>query len=367
MRFELAVILPTLNEAGNIRPLIERLDVVLRNVIWEAIFVDDDSTDGTVDILEQLAAERSNLRLLRRIGRRGLSSACVEGMLATNARFIAVIDADMQHDESLLPKMLEVLKARDLDIVIGTRYAEEASVSDFPKSRQRISQLGTKASRLVVKAPLSDPLSGFFMLRCELLNEVVHSLSGQGFKILMDIFASAKRPLKFEEFPFVFRQRFSGSSKLDTLVSVEFAILIGDKLFGRFVPVRFVMFVLVGLFGAGVHLSALGMFFRVLDFRFYYAQAAATIIAMTTNFYFNNKFTYRDQRLQGLEFIRGLVSFYAICAVGALLNLQVAEFLYDLTVPWLLAGFLGAVVSSVWNYGVSSTFTWKRVWAPRSD
>lgn len=360
MSVELGLVIPTLNEAGNIRPLIERLDAVLRNVSWEAIFVDDDSTNGTVDILDQLVVERSNVRFVRRIGRRGLSSACVEGMLATNAPFLAVMDADLQHDETLLPKMLEALKARDLDIVVGSRYVRGGGIGDFPQSRERISRLGTKISRLVVKAPLSDPLSGFFMLRRELLDEVVHSLSLQGFKILMDIFASANRPLKFEEFPFVFQQRISGSSKLDTLVSLEFAILIGEKLFGRFIPVRFVMFILVGLSGVAVHLLALAVFFRVLDVRFYYAQAAATIIAMTTNFYFNNEFTYRDQRLRGLKIIRGLLSFYAICAIGALANFQIAEFLYDLTVPWLLAGFLGAIVGSVWNYGVSSTFTWIR-------
>ena len=358
MPFELAVIIPTLNEAGNIKPLLERLEHALQGIDWEVIFIDDDSIDGTVDIIRQIAHEHLNVRCLHRIGRRGLSSACIEGMLATSAPYLAVMDADLQHDEHLLPRMLEAVKTRHLDVLVASRFMPGGSIGAFSAARERLSWLGVLVSRLITKTHLTDPLSGFFMLRQEVLDEVAHSLSGQGFKILLDILASANRPLTCDEIPLHFQQRFSGESKLDALVILEFVILIVDKLFGKIIPVRFILFVLVGTLGLFVHLALLGLFYQVIEMPFYGSQALATLTAMTVNFYCNNKFTYRDRQLKGREYFRGLLSFYIACAIGAVMNLQLAKFLLDLDTPWPLAGFLGVLVGSVWNYGITSTFTW---------
>ncbi|MBW8725460.1 MAG: glycosyltransferase family 2 protein [Inquilinus limosus] len=360
MRYELAVVVPTLNEVGNVGRLVELLDAALAGIAWEVIFVDDDSTDGTAEAVYRIAESRDNVRCLKRIGRRGLSSASVEGMMATGAPYLAVMDADLQHDETLLPKMLARLKADKLDIVVASRFLPGSDLGTFSEKRERLSGLGIRLARMVVPKELTDPLSGFFMLRRPLIEEVADRLNGQGFKILLDIFASAGRPLRFAELPFVFRSRLSGESKLDFAVSLEFLMLIFDKVLGGTIPARFILFVMVGLSGVAVQLALVGLFLHGFNWDFYWAQAVAIVAAMTSNFALNNRITYRDKQLRGRDFLRGLLSFYAACAIGAVISLQVAEFLFEQHLPWALASFLGAALSSVWNFGVTSTFTWSK-------
>lgn len=356
---ELTVVVGTLNEAANVRPLVERLDRALRGIDWEVVFVDDDSPDGTAEVARELAASDPRVRVLQRIGRRGLSSACIEGMLASAAPCVAVMDADLQHDETLLPAMLARLRAEDLDLVIGSRYVEGGSTGAFAEGRRRLSGAGTWLGRLVVPPGVRDPLSGFFMLRRAFLREIVHDLSGTGFKILLDLLGSARRPVRFAELPYRLGERLHGESKLDTLVSLEYLLLLAEKLVGDVVPVRFVLFVLVGLGGVGVHLAVLWVAFRVVGAAFYPSQVTATVVAMTGNFFLNNATTYRDRRLRGGALWRGLLFFYLACAVGALASFQLAERLYQLGLHWLLAGLLGAVVGAVWNYGITSVTTWR--------
>lgn len=356
---ELTIVIPTYNEYDNIRPLLEALDKSLRTNTWEVIFVDDDSSDGTADLVRQIATTDRRVRCLQRIGRRGLSSACIEGILASAAPYVAVMDADLQHDETLLPEMLRSLKQGHA-IVVGSRYMVGGGLGNWKISRRKISQFATSLSRLIVKAELSDPMSGFFMLRRDFFQNTVHSLSGKGFKILLDIFASAPQPIRFKELPYHFRTRHTGESKLNMLTIAEYFLLILDKLIGRYIPVRFTMFVTVGALGALVHVTILGLFLKIWTFSFLISQAVAIGLAMTMNYLFNNLFTYQDRRLHGWQALKGLGSFYLVCAVGAFANLQIASFLFDLAVPWWLAGLLGAVVGSVWNYTVTSWLTWSR-------
>jgi len=358
---ELAVIIPTLNEYGNVVPMIERLERVLEGIAWEAIFVDDDSIDRTRDAIHAIARRDPRIRSLHRIGRRGLASACIEGALASSAPYIAVIDADMQHDESLLPEMLRILKSEPLDIVIGSRYAEGGGMGELSAGRVRISGLATRLGRRILRAEIADPMSGFFMVRRDAFDQAVRKLSGIGFKILMDLFASSPQPLRFKELAYEFRSRSYGSSKLDSLVVWEYVMLVGDKLVGHIIPVRFLSFALVGGIGLIVHLAILGGSLRLLGFSFEMSQAAATLIAMICNFSLNNVLTYRDLRLRGWDFLRGLISFFLVCAAGAVANVGVATVLFDqLAPPWWAAGAAGAVVGAVWNYAVSGVFTWRR-------
>jgi dolichol-phosphate mannosyltransferase len=357
---ELAVIVPTLNERDNIQPLLGRLGDVLAGIDWEAVFVDDDSQDGTAELLLRLQDTMPRVRVIRRFGRRGLSSACVEGMLATAAPFLAVIDADLQHDETVLPRMLEALRQDELDIVVGTRFAAGGGVGTFSRPRLLLSRFGRLLSRMVSRADLSDPMSGFFVLRRAFFDETVRRLSGQGFKILLDLLASSPRPVRLAEMPYQFRPRHSGESKLDATVVLEYVVLLIDKLLGVSLPARFVIFSLVGLFGVLVHLLVLALAFKLLQVPFYGAQAIATFTAMTVNFNLNNRLTFRDRSLTGRALLRGHLSFYLVCGIGAIANFQIAEMLYQLRLPWWLAGLVGALISSVWNYGVSSVVTWRQ-------
>jgi dolichol-phosphate mannosyltransferase len=356
---ELAIVVPTLNEHDNIRPLLDRLDRALVGERWEVVFVDDDSTDGTVEALREIARMDRRVRCLQRLGRRGLSSACMEGVLASAAPYVAVMDADLQHDERLLPEMLRRLKTEDLDVVVGSRYAEGGSIGGWDERRARISGVATRLSRIVLKESLSDPMSGFFMVRRDAFQAAMRRLSGQGFKILLDLFASAPTALRFCELPFRFGTRRHGESKLDTMVAWEYLMLIGDKLVGHIVPVRFLLFGLVGLFGVVIHLGTLWIGLAALGLRFVVAQTLATLIAMTGNFSLNNALTYRDRRLRGWGFLRGLVSFALICSVGTLANVGISGMLYQEQRSWWLAGVAGALIGSVWNYAVSSILTWR--------
>ncbi len=355
---ELAVIIPTLNEHDNVPIIVERLNRVLAGISWEVIFVDDDSPDGTADVVRSLARRQSNIRVLQRLGRRGLSSACIDGILASAAPFAAVMDGDLQHDENLLPVMLGKIKAERLDIVIASRHVGQGSVGEWQRSRIMISDIANRLGRLVVKADLTDPMSGFFMIKRDAFSETMRFLSGQGFKILLDLFASSPRPLAFAEVPLKFRQRLHGESKLDAMVAWEYISLLLEKLVGPTLPVRFLLFSMIGTLGVGTHLMTLWFATHVLFVAFAVAQSAATVVAMTGNFLLNNLFTYRDRRLRGRRLWTGLVSFYAVCGAGAAANVGVASYLVVGQHSWWLAGLAGAAVSVVWNYAMSSIFTW---------
>jgi dolichol-phosphate mannosyltransferase len=356
---ELTVVIPTYNEAQNVPPLVDRLVAVLDGVRWEAIFVDDDSSDGTAERVREIARSRGNVRCVQRLGRRGLASACIEGILASSAPYVAVMDGDLQHDESLIPAMLATLKERRLDIVVASRHKPGGGFGDWQRSRVRISDIASRLGRLVVKADLSDPMSGFFMIERGAFERVMRGLSGQGFKLLLDIFASSPAPLAFAELPYQFRRRLHGESKLDTLIAWEYLMLLLDKLSGGIVPVRFLLFGMIGGLGVLTHLATLWAMLRSGLVAFPAAQATATVVAMTGNFLLNNLFTYRDRRLRGWRILTGLLSFYAVCGVGAAANVGVAFELFGAGHAWWLAGLGGAAVGVVWNYAVSSLITWR--------
>jgi len=357
---ELTLVIPTLNERENIAPLLERIELVLAGIRWEVIFVDDDSRDGTAEQVREISRIDPRVRCLQRIGRRGLSTACIEGVLASASPYVAVMDGDLQHDEAILPAMLSCLRNEPYDLVVGSRYVEGGGVGQLGSTRANISSFATRLSRMICKAEIADPMSGFFMLKREVFEKAVRNLSGQGFKILLDLMASSPMPPRFKELPYEFRQRRHGVSKLDTMVAWEFGMLLADKLVGHIVPVRFALFALIGGLGLIVHLATLWTALNPLGFSFIVSQAIATMVAMTSNFFLNNLFTYRDQRLKGARLIRGLISFYIICSVGAVANVGLAAFFYNWRQIWWLAGVAGVVVGSVWNYAVSSVFTWKR-------
>jgi dolichol-phosphate mannosyltransferase len=356
---ELTLVVPTLNERDNVAILCARLSSALEGLAWEVVFVDDDSADGTAEAVRALSRRQPNVRCIQRLGRRGLASACIEGILSSASPYVAVLDADLQHDETLLPAMLDLLKKEPLDIVIGSRFKVGADAAAMSRHRRRISALGNRLARTVVKAELTDPMSGFFMLRRPVFERAMRRLSAQGYKLLVDLFASSPDPLAFRELAFTFRERLHGESKLDTLVALEYAQLLLDKLVGRFVPVRFVLFATIGGLGLVVHLIALAVFLKPLGLAFATAQAAATVTAMTWNFLLNNVLTYRDRRLRGRRLVYGLLSFYAVCGAGAVANVGVAAYLFRTERAWWLAGVVGALVGAVWNYAISSIFTWR--------
>lgn len=356
---ELSVIVPTFNERDNVREVVSRLDRSLQGKAWEVIFVDDDSPDGTAARVREIAQSDPRVRCIQRIGRRGLSSACVEGMLSSSSPYFAVLDGDCQHDEMLLPRMLEILRADDADVVVGSRYMNGGGIGSWNHSRARISQFATRLSKSVIKHELSDPMSGFFAMRRETLESAVRGLSGIGFKILLDLVASSPRTVRLRELPYEFRTRHAGESKMDSQAVWDYLMLLADKSFGQFIPVRFVAFALVGAVGVSVHFAALAVLLRALSLSFTISQAVAATVAMVSNFTLNNALTFRDKRLKGWRWVKGLISFTLTCSLGALANVGVASYLFKQHTVWELSALAGIVVGAVWNYAMTATFTWK--------
>lgn len=363
---ELAVIVPTYQEADMVDEVVRRVAAVLDGIRWELIFVDDDSPDGTSDRVRAIARRDPRVRLVQRVGRRGLSSACIEGMMATAAPFLAVMDGDLQHDETLLPTMLRTIKDEDLEIVVGSRYVSGGDVGDWNARRQSMSRFATRLGQWLIHADLQDPMSGFFLVRATVVQSCVRRLTGVGFKILLDIFSASERPLRFRELPYTFRPREAGSSKLDNAVLWEYLLMLAQKVIGPVIPIRFIAFSAIGGLGVFVHIAVLWPMLTLLGSgAFLISQAAATLVAMTSNFFLNNLLTYRDMRLRGKQLIWGWVSFVLACSVGALANVGIANYLFQGGHSgWFFSALAGILVGAVWNYAVTAVYTWKR---PRAD
>ena len=356
---ELTVVVPTFNERTNVPLLVARLQRTLDGTDWEVIFVDDNSPDATAAAVRALGESDARVRCIRRIGRRGLAGACLEGMLASQARFVAVMDADLQHDETLLTDMLARLRVGDVDLAVASRYVNIGSAPGLAGRRASYSRWSTELAKRLLRVELSDPMSGFFMLRRTAIEELAPTLSSQGFKILLDIVASARGALRIAELPYVFRERQHGESKLDARIVFDFFALVLSKVTNDAVSFRFLMYCLVGLTGVVIHMAALTVAVDFAGLAFGLAQAAATVTAIAWNFALNNAVTYRDQRLAGWAFVTGLLRFEVICAVGAISNVGVATWIYRDDRRWWLAGLAGALMGAAWNYIVSAAFVWR--------
>jgi dolichol-phosphate mannosyltransferase len=355
---ELSIVIPTYKERGNVAELVRRLNEALSGIAWEAIFVDDNSPDGTAAAVKDIAQTDNRVRCLRRVGRRGLAGACIEGMLSSASPFVAVMDADLQHDEKVLPQMLMKLRG-GADLVAATRYVEGGSAGSFSERRGAISRAATWLTRRLVGTPLSDPMSGFFMMRRDRLEEMAPRLSPVGFKILLDIAATGGERLSIAEQPYVFGTRFDGESKFSAQIGVEFLGLLLAKLTGDLVDPRFLFFAIVGTMGLLVHLIVLRLALAFMPDAFRAAQIVATLVAMTSNFLLNNELTYRDRRLKGMAMLRGFVLFCLIGSVGALTNVDLASWLYYQRQVWWVAGAAGALMGALWNYAMSTLFVWR--------
>jgi len=356
---ELSIVVPTFNERANIPILVERLSRLLVNCDWEVIFVDDNSPDGTAAAARAIGETDSRVRCIRRIGRRGLAGACLEGMLSSQARYLAVMDADLQHDEGLLVGMLDCLHGGRADLAVASRYLYGGSAPGLSAQRSLVSRGANAAVRLLLGIDLSDPMSGHFMIRRDVFETLAPGLSSQGFKILLDILATGRGRLRTIELPSTFRERQHGESKLDSKIALDFAALVTAKFTRDAVSPRFLLYCLVGATGIAVHLLLLSAFIAAA-LTFGEAQTLATLGAIAWNFVLNNLFTYRDQRLTGWRFGTGLLRFEVICAIGAISNVGIATWIYDYDNVWWIAGLGGAAIGTVWNFVVSAAFVWRQ-------
>jgi dolichol-phosphate mannosyltransferase len=356
----LSVVVPSYNERPNVAPMIARLDSALRGIEWEVIYVDDDSPDGTAAEVRRMARIDPRVRCIRRVGRRGLASAVIEGALSSSATFVAVIDGDLQHDETRLPVMLAELRSGRYDLAVASRHVDGGDNHGLANRwRHALSDGGIWLAQKLLPVKLTDPMSGFFMLPRAMFEQLAPQLTGEGFKILLDLVLSAATPPRVKEVPAAFHERVAGESKLDAKVMLQFAGLLLDKTFAGYLPLRFVSFAAVGAIGVMVHLVVLGLLRLSTGLGFEAEQTIATLVAMAFNFELNNAITYADQRLKGPRLWRGLLLFMVVCGIGAVANIGIAKSLYDSHTAWTVAGAMGAVIGVVWNYAVSATLVWR--------
>jgi dolichol-phosphate mannosyltransferase len=356
--YALSIVVPTFNEQANVATLIERVGKALEGAAWQIIVVDDDSPDGTAEAVKAIAAKDTRVQCLRRVRRRGLAGAVIEGALASAAPFVGVIDGDLQHDETLLPRMLEVLQAGEADLVVASRYVgDNAPVVGLNPVRRLGSRFANWLGRLVLHQHLSDPVSGFFMIRRERLEAVAPRLTTVGFKVLFDLIASQTEPLRIVELPYVFRERVAGGSKLDRRMVIDYLGLLLNKLTGGLIPTRALMFGLVGASGVAVQLAAVKGFL-VFGLGFSLAQFAGSMVAMTSNYLINNEVTYRDRRKSGWPLLLGYLKFCALCSIGLAANVAVASEVHQLLPIWWPASIAGAAFGALWNYVSTAAAVW---------
>ena len=356
---EFSVIVPTYNERSNLEPLTQALAQALSGIDYEVVIVDDDSRDGTAAAARTLAQRDARVRVVHRIGRRGLASAVVEGLLATSSPYMAVMDGDMQHDERILPVMLAKLKAEKLDVVIGSRHTSDGSMGEFAADRVALSNVGRLLFETVSSVQVSDPMSGYFVLTREYFHEVAHSLSSVGFKILVDLLASARRPVRTGEVGYTFRNRAHGESKLDVLVGLEYLQLLLDKWTRGWIPASYLLFAGVGSAGVLFNFAAAAILIHTTQLGFTQAQAVGALLTIAFNFLLNNALTFRSGRLKGVNILYGLVAFYAVCSVGLLAQLAVARSLQQFGIHWAPSTMAGIVIGSVWNYSMAALLVWQ--------
>ncbi len=361
-RPDISIIIPTYNEAGNLPVLVERLAAALAGRNYELVVVDDDSPDCTWRIAEELA-KRHPLRIFRRIGKRGLSSAVVDGFASAQGESLAVIDADLQHDPAILPRLVDGLA--HCEAAVGTRYAGSGSTGEWGGARLALSRSATWSVRRMLGVPTSDPMSGYFAIRRELFQRIAPLLQPRGYKILLEILHRGKVAQVHEE-AYTFSGRLHGESKLGAGVLLDCAAALWELRFGEFLPLRFVKYSLVGLSGVGVQLLSTHALRSLPQLRTEDSQLATAIaiaIAMASNYVLDNLWTFRDLRHRSAgTFLGGFLRFSAVCSVGAAISWSIAQSARLATDGYMniyFASLIGIAVATIWNYVLNRHFTWK--------
>jgi dolichol-phosphate mannosyltransferase len=357
-----SIVLPTYNERGNIEALLRQLLSLQEQFDLELLVVDDDSTDGTGELVRQLARERPQLRLIRRIGRSGLASAIKEGLLDATGDVAVVMDSDGQHEPASVLQAITTLQSEGLDLVIGSRFHPEAQIHGLSERRETGSNWANASARFSLPGryrDLSDYMSGFFALKLDPLLPLIRAVDVNGFKFLYELLAVSRGRLRVAEVPLQFQARSYGSSKLDLAIFWDFLISILHSLSLRLLPRRAISFALVGASGVAVQLLTTQLLMALAGLAFGQALPVAVIAAASSNYLINNALTFRFQRLIGLALVKGLLKFLLVASLPVLANVGLASAYYSFVArDTFWAQLAGILVVFVWNYAASSRFVW---------
>jgi len=355
----ISVVTPTYNEAENIGVLISRISEVLKDIPHEIIVSDDDSPDETWKIAEDISKKNPNVKCLRRMENRGLYPAVLDAFEIANGKYLAVIDADLQHDETKLPDMLAEIENNGHGLVIGTRYAEGGGTEGWSGTRLFISKAANFIAGMLMKRRCSDMMSGFFMIEQATYKQIKEKLNPRGFKILMDIIQNLPKDKAIGQVPYIFKPREQGTSKLDKKVMFDFLVSLYElSIIGRYIPLKFFKFCLVGLSGVGVNwlILFLGKNFTEIDIRI--VIVSAILVSMLSNFVLNNIWTFAKEAVEKAILVK-IIQFFLICGIGAGINYVITYSLYKIDFLIYFASFLGIAAATIWNYVLNSLVTWR--------
>jgi dolichol-phosphate mannosyltransferase len=333
----LSIVLPTFNERENIRPIAMQLLTLEKVYDLELIFVDDDSQDGTANEVRDIAHHHPCVRLIRRVGRSGLSSAIKEGILDATGDVVVVMDCDGQHEPSAVARTVDTLQQSGHDLVIGSRFHPEANIHGLSAKRERNSKFANDVARYSLPRyrQLTDYMSGFFALRVDRCLAYVRDVDVSGFKFLYEMLAISKGRLRISEVPLTFMPRTAGESKLNIAVIWDLGVSILHTLLFRAIPRR------------------------AVGWSFEQAQIMAVVTAATSNYLINNVLTFRAQQLKGIFLLVGLLRFLMVTSLGMAANVGVSSaFFRQVSHQPLLALLAGIAVDFVWKYAASSRFVW---------
>jgi len=348
----LSIILPTYNERENIGVLLERIDRALRaaGIPYEVVIVDDNSPDGTAGFAEELS-KTYPIRVVRRPGKLGLSSAVLDGFKVSRGRFIAVMDADLQHPPEVLPKMIEKLVNHECDVVVASRYTEGGSVGNWSFLRRLVSWGAILVARVLLPKvrEVRDPMSGYFMFRREVVEDSISEMNPRGFKILLEVLVKGKVG-KVCEVPYTFGRRYLGKSKLGPSEILNYLMHVLD------LSPEYVRFTIVGAIGTVVNLGVLALLRYLLGIPHAIASAIAIEASIINNFILNDAWTFRRR---GGTWWHKILKFHASSAAAVLVQWGVSNMVYYIVLSSsITAQLIGVLAGFILNYITSKKFVW---------
>jgi dolichol-phosphate mannosyltransferase len=374
-----SVITPTYDEAENLPELVRRIHESLANVPHEIIVADDNSPDRTWAVAESLAADDETITVLRRFHDPGLSAAVLDGMSAARGSYLAVIDADLQHDPAALAPMLEMLRSGNADVAVGSRESEGGGYGEWSTQRRFVSWVATAIAKVFLRVPTDDPMSGYFMLTRDAYESTAAQINPMGFKILLE-FIGRNRDLRVGEVGYEFANRVHGRTKLNRSIIRSYLLAVAELRLGRQVDPVFLLYVMVGALGLVVN-STLFTLFEALGFPLintgvnealdpiYSSFVASVAVTTLLLFVVNNEFTFWEQRYTGWKMLPALLLFGLMTLVGTLVHVAVFSWLQETGFALALLGadaarvlhnLIGATVALVVNWYLNTSFVWKR-------
>jgi dolichol-phosphate mannosyltransferase len=375
----LSIIIPTYNESQNIKRMLNTILSCLqaeRNA--EVLVIDDNSPDGTGRIAEEHARKLRDygsceIKVITREEKRGLSSAILAGIRASNGESVVVMDSDFSHPPETITKMIEELKKSDCDIVIASRYVQGGSITGWPFKRKLISKGATKIAQRSLGIKIKDPMSGFFAFRRHIIRNI--NFDAIGYKILLEILVKA-RGARVKEIPYNFTDRKMGTSKLETSVVFEYVKSVwklyryGKTVKERRTSVRFLSkagrFYTVGASGLLVNYLVSFLFGAVLSNLWYlYATMIGIIFSMTSNFVLNKVWTFEDHDMSLKRTLRQYGSFLAFSGIGAVFQLGMVYLLVGSEhLSYALSLFIAVAIASIGNFVLNKRWTFReKIWS----